>query len=299
MANYPQNLVTALPFFDAKNKQTFRQPYCIGSGLLSLQMRFDRLLPFTILRDDLTLPEYVYLVTDDGFLALDLTSIVVPLLNATTDNGQDYIWFEGATDVDQEAILEERQWQDPVWGEPGETTWPEWVCAGACYYFEIKFEADDAPMFSEKFCINNFPEFSDDPSNEATARVRIEAVANCPVGDVPPLGSQKLFLDTYTVEPEYELTKKVKKNGQEEEVSVWAKIKKRYRVKFYGVETIADFVATLPLYSSVDITDQYGVRSVVTDIEVKQPVWGDDGSGCVALLEISFAREFIEGQKCC
>lgn len=296
MATYPQNLVSALPIFDNWKKQTFRQPYCSGNGFIDLQMRYDRVLPWYILRPSTTAPTYVYLVNEDSSAAIDITSLLTILGDTVGDN--DYVYCEGSADIDPDTEVSEHSgWNGTTWAtSPGDTTWADFVCSGGRYYLEWNFSG--TRYYSERFFIVDFPEFSDDPTDETTARVRIEAVTTCPIGDLPPLGSQKIFIASTTLEPDYEITRSVSEDGQGEQETLRGKVKKRYRIRWMAPESVADFISTLSLFGTVAITDQYGVHGNVSIVETKV-TWGDDESGCAAMVEVVFARDFLTYTGCC
>lgn len=295
MAWIAQNLPTALPIWPNWKFQSFRQPYCSGSAAVALSARADRVLPWMI-EGETAEPDYVYLVEKDGSNAVDITDLLTILTG--TEGGNDYVYCEASTDIDQGAELTEHTgWNGTTWTTtPGENTWGAFVRCGNDYYLEFKFDSNY--YYSEAFTIVDFPEFSTDPTSETLTRVRIEAATSCMIDAIPPLGVQKLFVDNVTAEAEYLVEDSVSEDGNGEKKVLWAKMKKRYHVKFYAVESVMDFCAMLPLYSNVTITDQYGLQSSVSDIDVKG-TWGDDGAGCLILIDIAFTRDFAAYTNCC
>lgn len=259
----------------------------------AIECRYDRLLPFLIEYSPATEPNYVYLVSRDGLHAISLAD----LITVTTDtvDGVGYLYHIGAVDINQSTTVAKKIFDD-VWDSDGTTTWADFVCDGGYYYLEVAFGEGDY-FQSELLHIVDFPEFSEDVDSPTKTRVRFECVGNCTIAGVVSAAvntSQKVFLNARTAQPEYPTEKLAKKD----ETILWAKIKKRHTVKFWAIETVLDFFATMPLYETVDFTDQYGVRSVISDIEVKA-TWNDDGGDCVADVEVSFIRDFVEYSGCC
>lgn len=290
----PHDLITALPFWDAKEKQFFRRQYCQGkdeSG--AIQCRYDRMLPWMI-KNQSGAPTYVYLVTRSGSLAIDITALLT-ILNGT-QNGTDYCYHEGSVDINQATSVNEYGWNGSAWVLRSTKTWANWVDDEAYYYLEINFGG--TLYYSELMRISDFPEFPDNPADCKGARVRIECASDCMVGDVPPLGTQKFFVEGETVRPQYELSREVGKDGEDEEKQLWAKGKKRYTVAFYAYETLADFVSTIPLYSTINVTDQNGFQSAVKDVDFRIS-WPESQEGCLALVELSYSIEHIPQTFCC
>ena len=294
----PQNLITALPFWDLKEKQTFRQSFCEGN-LGYIECRYDRMLPFTVLHTPETSPSSIYLVQKDGERALKIDGLLAD--STTTDGGLGYIFFDGALDINQATSVTEYSngGDNPTtWDVFGSTTWADWVCDGGFYYIEMAVGSER--YYSELMRISDFPEFSENPAVDTLSRIRIEGTNICAIGDLPAtLNANKLFIDAKTSSPEYLIEKEVATDGNEEETAVWVKFKKRYKVTFLAIETVIDWVASLPLYGgNVNISDQYGFQGVVTDIEVDVS-WPDDFGGCVAQVELSFSREYFSQTGCC
>ena len=290
----PQNLITALPFWDAKEKQTFRAFYCKGVEQIgAIQCRYDRMLPWTI-QGHSSAPTYVYLVKQDGSAALNITSLLTTA--GLTENGINYRYHSGALDINQAAGVQDYRWVSGAWQANTTKTWSDFVCDGGYYYLEVSFGG--TKYYSELMRVVDFPEFSEGPGTNAS-RVRIEAYSTCLLGDFPAGGtSQKLFIDAATSEPEYVTDREVAKDGNEEESVLWAKVKKVYKVQWLAPETVADFIATLPLYNIVNVTDQNGFQSAVTDVGYKI-TWTEDGSGCLALVEFTYTVEAITTTWCC
>ena len=287
-------MITALPFWTDKNFQYFRRHYCQGKDQFSaVNCRYDRLLPWMV-KNQSGAPAYIYLVQRDSQLALDITGLITTL-NGTYD-GEDFCFSEGATDHNGAMVVDRLTWNGSAWVASASESWNTFVTNSGYYYLEINFGG--ATYYSDLMKITDFPEFSDDPTGCSEPMVRIECTSACPVGEVPPLGVQKLFVTGETSDPEYSLDIEAAKDGNDVSSALWAKSKKRYSIKFYGVETVADFISTIPLYSVVNITDQTGFQTPVRDIDFKIS-WPEDQDGCLALIELSYAVQYINQTFCC
>jgi hypothetical protein len=243
-------------------------------------------------------PDYVYLVKKDATRAINITPLITVL--TASAGGNNYAFCEGSYDIDVNAeVTEHTGWNGTAWTTtPGENTWANFVECGQAYYLEFKFGS--RRYYSEAFKIMDFPEYeNDDPTNEEYARVRIEAVTLCMLDDIPPLGTHKIFVNGFTSDPEYIVEETVSEDGNGEKKLLWGKMKKRYHIKFYAVESVMDFCALLPIFHTVNIRDQYGFQSPVKVEDVKF-TWGDDdGRGCVCLIDIAFTRDFATYSNCC
>lgn len=291
-----QNLPVALPIYDNWRKQSFRQSYCNGNPFVALSARYDA-LPAIMIKGESSTPDYVYLVNKAGTNAIDVMDFMA--LTADTFGSLDYVYSTSEPDVDQDAeTTEHTGWNGTTWTTtPGENTWANFVRCGQEYYLEIKIGSNY--YYTELFTITDFPETSTDPTDEDLCRIRIEASSTCAIDDIPPLMTQKIFIKAFTAEPEYPLDKSVSKTGSEVEKIKWAKIEKRYRIKFAAVESIADFCALLPLFTTVNVTDQYGDSMDVNITEAPKISWGDaDAGGCCATIEIVYTRAFVQTQCC-
>jgi len=299
--NIPQNLPINLPFWDALHKQTARHSYCRGlKELIAIPCRYDRLLSWTIEQTPEAGADYVYLVEEDGLTALDITSLL--LLQSDTVDGIGYTHFDSDFDIvqDDDVPVYPRDSVDDPWGSSAHSDeYESWVCSGSYYYLEVKI--GDSIWHSELMHLVDFPEFAEQSDSPDNTRVRFEVLANCTVAGVPTISINNpliYFCNARAARPEYKIDKTVAKDGDEDEATIWAKIVKRYVVEFYAPESVADFFATLPLYSTVNFTDQYGLQSNVTDVEVKIS-WNEEGNDCAALIEVSFKRDFVTNSECC
>lgn len=315
--NIPQRLPTALPFhyvtdltgsdqWEATSKrQAFRHSYCnLAPEEIAIQVRYDRMIPMVLPSE--TAPTLIMLVRKDAEGFDEATPVghadITPLLTFdpfTFDFGSgdvDFIEYTGNADINQATSI------DTFDGSPGTSNWADWVDDGGLYFLILEF-ADTTRAYSELIQISSFPEFGQDP-DQCYSRTRIEAVSNCALDDMPPtnFATQKLFVLAPTSKPEYEYTNKPQKNGKEEEKILWSKVKKRWKISFYAIETVCDFCAMLPLYSQsttgVFITDTYGVTGPVKDVTVDVS-WPDEGNDCLALVEIGFTRTFADYMDCC
>lgn len=315
--NIPQRLPTALPFHFVPDltgsdqwvatakRQTFRHSYCnISDQEAAIQVRFDRLLPMVLPSD--SLPVSILLVKKDAEDYDGATPVghadITPLVTFspfTFDFGSgdvDFIEYAGSSDINQATSI------DTFDGSPDTSTWADWVENGGFYFFILEF-ADATRAYSELIQISDFPEFGQDP-DQCYSRTRIEATSNCPLDDMPPLpfATQKLFVLAPTSRPEYEYTNEPATDGKEEEKMLWTKVKKRWKISFYAIETVCDFCAMLPLYAQSEnglfITDTYGVGGPVKDVTVEVS-WPEETNDCLALVEIGFTRTFADYMDCC
>ena len=289
----PQNLISALAFWDTKASQTFRQSYCDPS-LCAIPCRYGRLLPFILKHTPAGAPNFVYLVQEDGTRAIDLGPLIT--VNSATIAGIGYIYFEGPFDINQATPV--TQYSDDggdVWDVFGSTTWGNWVCDGGRYYIEISIGS--SRFRSELLLISDFPE--EGAGSGTLKHTRIEAINSCPVGEMPAsIMAHKLFIEGAPNDPIYLFDKEVAKDGQEEETAVWMKLKKRYKITFLAIETVADWVASLLLYDIVLVTDLNGWKMPVYDIEVDVS-WPEDSNGCLAQVEFSYAVTYLNQTGCC
>ena len=299
--NVAQNLPSAFPFFNALHKQTARHSYCRGmEDLIAIECRLDRLLPFVIKQTPATAATDVYLVKQNGLSAIVITSLLTTLQEDTL-NGVGYTYFWGNADINQATTVNllSRSSVDSAWGLAGDSSWGSFACDGGLYYIEI--EIGTSTYQSELIRLSDFPEFaSEGESDNSYTRTRIVALSNCEVAGVPTTQlnlEQKLFVNARAF-PEYEEEREVATDGEDEESTLWAKITKRYTLRFYATETVADFCKTLPLYSTVNISDQYGVATNVYNIEV-EVTWPEEGNYCAALVEMKFQRDFASNSECC
>lgn len=290
-----QVIPTALPIFPSKNLQSFRLNNCMGLDTAgAIQMRKSRFLPWIIQRPVAATPSSIFLVKKGDLEVANVTSMFSGMTSFTdTASGLKYACYIGNSDINVNTSLS-------VTIEDAVTTmtYNQFVCSGDFFYLRFHFGSDK--HYSELLQIVDFPEFSDDPNSDL-ARIRIEAVNSCPIGEIPvaPDGTpQKIFLNTMAEEPDYEPEFKMKENGQKEERPLWAKVKKKYKIRAYCYETVCDFLNILPLFPIVNITDECGLQSPAFDIECKT-TWPDEGNKCLALVEITFAREFIPKTDCC
>lgn len=306
----PHNLLTALPFWDKKEKQTFRQPYCKGP-IGAIQCRYDRMLPFTLKHNPETAPNFVRLVSVNpsspgGTInAINLHTLITVLTTTADDADGDsngYIYHEGSLDINPATTVNEYnsdQSDNPdTWDSVGTTTWADFVCDGGYYYIEIS--VGSSRYYSELIQISDFDEQGTTPDNMNKTRLRIEGTNLCPVGELAAtLNVNKLFVDSYTSEPEYSITKEVAKDGQAEETPVWVKYKKRYVARFHAIETVIDWLHSLVLYGdNVSVTDQYGYQASISDIGI-QVSWPTEFDGCVGLVEFSYSITYLSQTGCC
>lgn len=225
-------------------------------------------------------------------------------MHTETVDSVGYTYWNGSADIAQstDGNLYSRASSSASWSLAGDVPWSSFVCDGGYYYLEVKIGT--TTYFSELLHIVDFPEFGlETVSDGDDTRVRIAAISSCPVAGVPtdtlPEGmEQKLFVNSRVARPEYIIDRTVGKDGNEVETPIWTRLNKRFYVRFYACETVCDFVATLPLYGTVYVSDQYGIQTTVSDIETKV-TWGEEGNDCAALVEMSFVRDYVSHTDCC
>lgn len=315
--NIPQRIPTALPFHYVPDltgsdqwaatakRQTFRHSYCdISDQEAAVQVRFERFLPMVLPSE--TEPTLIMLVKKDAtdydaatpIGHADVTALFSfdPFVFDFGSGGVDFIEYPGSADINIFAAITAND------GTPVLSSWTDWVVNGGFYFLILEF-ADTTRAYSELIQIYDFPEFGQDP-DQCYSRTRIEAVSNCPLDDMPPtfFAPQKLFVLSPTSKPEYEYEDEPAKDGKENEKLLWIKVKKRWKLEFYAIETVADFCAMLPVYAQsangVFITDTYGVSGAVKDLTCAVS-WPEDTNDCLALVQITFTRTFADYMDCC
>jgi len=295
MALVPQNMITALPIWDAKERQTFRQFYCDGAEeMAAIQMRHDRVIPWMIY-GHATAPTYVYLVRVTNGVEVEAIDITARLTIATgTFDGKNYTYDMGAIDITNMGLDNNNYtWNGSAWSLVGDKSYNNFVNECGLFYLEFNFAGTQ--YWSELLQISTFAEFSDSTDIESN-RTRLECVNGCAIGDLPAsIISQKIFIKSPTANPEYSTVKDVGENGDDDTTDLWVKMLKRYKVTFFAVETVADWIASIPLYTGSSVltfTDQYGFTGPIKDFAYNIQ-WPDEQNGCLALVEISFIREYI------
>lgn len=288
-----QNLITSLPIFDAKEKQTFRQAKSTDGAI---PCRYDRILPWAIKRTPAAAPTYIYAVKYGDQGALDITS----LLSVSTDtvDGVGFAYWAYGLDHNQASAVNDYVWVSGAWSLHSTKTWAQFFSEGDFFYLEFSFGG--TKFYSELMQLWDFPETTTDPSNDCSTYVRIEGANLCRIGDLPgALNIQKLFVEGRTSDPEYIVTRQVAEDGQDEETPVWVKLKKRYKIIFYTVESVVDWLTTLPIYGdNVNVVDQYGYQAAVGDIVV-EVTWPEDFNGWLARVEFTYSINYLSGTGCC
>lgn len=316
---YPQNLLTAVPFWGAEGtgasswekaaaKQTYRMQYCnLALHQVAIQCRYDRMLPLLMERPTGDLPEKVLLMRHDApnpgsAIPSECADVTALFTFDTFDyDGKTYVEFPGQVDINQATTFTAYSDKFAPWGAT--RTWASYVVNEGFYSLVIEFP-DESRLYSELLQISDFPEFSEVPDSECLSRVRIECVNSCSIGPLPPVSvaSQKLFSYNVLISPEYITDLSLATNGLNQSQVLSGVVKKRWRLTLYGVETVADFCSLLPLFSAdasaVNITDQYGVGSNAKDIEV-QISWPTEFNGCLAQIDIYFTRDYVSFDNCC
>lgn len=289
----PQNLISSIAFWNAKENQTFRQSYCANNDAVAILCRRDRFLPFILKHATGTTPNFIYLVQQDGERAINLAT----LIGDTTEDIGDYAYTYnlGQVDINQATSVVQYSADGDAWDVFGSTTWGNWICEGGKYYIEISVGGER--WRSELLVISDFPELG--AGDGQLKHTRIQAANNCAIGDIPPsIMEQKLFIEGPPDDPDYITEKEVKTDGQEEETSLWVKVSKRYKITFLAIETVCDWLATVPMYSTILVTDPYGWQVPVKNVEVEIS-WPEEHGGCLAQVEFSYEITYISGTGCC
>lgn len=288
-----QNLVTSLPIFDAREKQTFRQAKDTNGAI---PCRYDRILPFTIKRTPAAAPTYIYAVKYGDQSALDITTLLT--INTGTVGGVGFAYWAYGTDHSQVTAVTDYRWISGAWSANTTKTWAQFFSEGEFFYLEFSFSG--TKFYSELMMLSDFPETTTDPSAECGSYVRIEGTNLCAVGDLPAgLNMNKLFIEGKTSDPEYLTEKDVAEDGQNEETPTWIKLKKRYKIIFHATEPVVDWLTTLPLYGdNVNVVDQYGYQATIKDIVV-EVTWPPEFQGWLAQVEFNYSITYITTTGCC
>lgn len=304
-----QNLLSALPFFTTQGMQTFRHPAAEGhKSKLAIACRYDRLLPWTIKHTPAATPNQVLLCKADGSEAIKLDTIIT--VSTQTIDSVGYVYHEGSADVNTPSTTVNKYTGDtsdtPItWDGAGTTTYAAFVGDGGYFYLDISIGSGPATRyFSELMEIRKFEEFSSLASGCTTfPHARIEAVTDCAIGDMFPAGiANKIFVLNGSVRaPQYPIDREVATDGDGNETPLWTRMRKVYAVGMLCTETVADWAASLPLYTGggkFNITDETGWQTSGT-VEGVTVDWPDNYNGMVAEVEIRFSIEAFTQSGCC
>lgn len=305
-----QNLLTALPFYEAQFQQTFRHPAAQGNNdKLAILCRYSRMLPFLIKNTPAAAPNAVWLCKADGLSAIKIDSLLT--LSTTTVDGIGYVYHEGQLDIPTPSTSVPKYSADSsdnprIWDGDGNTTYAAFVGSGGYFYLDVSIGSPGNRYFSELLYIADVPEFPEQPDGCGFAYIRIEAVSTCPIGNkLPndPLVSQKIFIKNGSVSsPQYPIERNVAEDGNGNEAPLWSKMRKLYGIRFLCSEAVADWAASLPLYygitGPVNVTDETGWQAAgwVESVSVD---WPEEYSGIVADVELRWYIEAVTQTACC
>ena len=120
---------------------------------------------------------------------------------------------------------------------------------------------------------------------------------DCILGEKYPTSMPGLFLFVQAElgQPEYDYRKDTEEGGQGEEVVLFQRLEKRWKLKFTAPEYIVDALQAAQLFSNFSISFADGTGIVGTNVQVTQEWTGD----CYADITLTFATDFIPKTACC
>ncbi len=302
-----QNLLSALPFFPSEDMQTFRHPAADGHhDALSILCRKDRILPFCIKKSPAATPNFVLLCKKDGSEAIKLDTIIT--ISTTTVDGIGYVYHEGSTDVSTQSTTVTKYTGDSadspkIWDGASNTTFDAFVGSGGYFYLDVSIGTPGVRYFSELLYIRDIEEFPSLAGCSDFPYIRIEAVTDCPIGDMfPVFAANKIFVSNGSVRaPQYPIDRVVSQDGLGEETVLFTRLRKVYTIGMICPESVADWAASLQLYTGggkFNITDETGWQTGAT-VESVSVDWPDNYDGIVADVEIRFSIEAVTQSGCC
>lgn len=303
-----QNQLSALPFFPSQDMQAFRHPAADGvKDLLALLCRYDRMLPFIIKKTPAAAPNHVLLCKADGLSALKIDTLLTTLSTETID-GVGYTIHAGSVDINPATSVAkysgEASDNPRIWDSVGNDTYANFVGSGGYFYLDVSIGSPGERFFSELIYISDVPEFPELSSACAGfPYIRIEAVTDCPIGTMYPAGyANKLFVKNGSVRaPQYPIDRNVATDGNGAEEALWTRLRKLYAVGILCPESVADWAASLQLYTgggAFNITDETGFQTAAK-VESVTVDWPDQYNGIVADVEIRFSIEAAYQTGCC
>ncbi len=297
MSFQAHNLPSAFPVWSNKNSQTHKQFYCKGwESLAAIKVRYDRMSPIVIMGPTAD-PTKVWLREQDFDTNLDAEQLdITTLLGAweiSDENGKDYVKYYGDTDLAQGTAVPRYTAEGAILTSQ---TWAQFVDCSK--YYTIHFDFPSGQYYSELIRFLDFPEFSTDASDEHLVHIRLRARSTCTIGDIPTGTENRLFFNGYVYAGEYLINDVVQTGGDEEDTPLWIKVKKRYAIKLYAIESVVDFLATVPAYGTIELSDQYGHNTAIRDVEVK-PVLSEEFGECFYEVDFSFTKDYIDTNGCC
>lgn len=288
--------------------QTFRHPAADGlHDLLAILCRYDRMLPWLVQKTPAASPNQVLLCKRDGSAAIKIDTLLTSLSTDTVD-GVGYTIHAGSVDINPATSVPgyagDTGDTPTTWDGTGNTTYGAFVGSGGYFYLDVSIGSPATRYFSELLYISDVPEF---PvlSGGCTGfpYIRIEAVTDCKIGDMFPAGSSnKIFVKNGSVRaPQYPIDRNVATDGNGEESPLWTRLRKVYAVGMLCPESVADWAASLQLYTGAgafNITDETGFQTAAT-VEAVTVDWPDQYNGIVADVEIRFSIEAAYQTGCC
>lgn len=120
---------------------------------------------------------------------------------------------------------------------------------------------------------------------------------DCIIGEKYPTSAPGLYfyVQAELGQPEYDYRKDTEEGGQGEEVILFQRLEKRWKLKFVAPEYIVDALQAAQLFSNFALDFADGTGIAATNIQVSQEWTGD----CYADITLTFATDFIPKTACC
>lgn len=119
---------------------------------------------------------------------------------------------------------------------------------------------------------------------------------NCVISEtIPNTVGQILNLQAVLGRPQYQYNSKSEDDGQGGATTLFQRMDKRWEFFIVGPEYLADALASIQMFSDVDIVFQYGDTVSCSDIEVEAE-WI---SACFARITFRFTATFLAKTACC
>ena len=266
------------------------------------------MLPFVIRKTPAASASKVLLCSADTKTAIDIVSLMT--LGSQTIDGIGYSYHLGFSDLSSGDVPKySGTGSNPItWGATtGDTTVPAFVGAGGYFYLEVT--VGGTRFFSELLYISDVAEYPTLGDSCSTfPYIRLSANTLCDIGDYFPAGlnaPQTIFIKNGGVYgPSYEVERVVSEDGNGQEDSLWTALKKLYSVNFFCPESVADWAASLVLYTGstgnppLNVTDESGFSTNVK-IENVTVTWPDQFNGIVAEVQLQYSIQVITQTGCC
>jgi hypothetical protein len=120
---------------------------------------------------------------------------------------------------------------------------------------------------------------------------------DCIIGEKYPTSAPSIqfYLQAELGQPEYDYRKDTEEGGQGEEVILFQRLEKRWKLKFTAPEYIVDALQAAQLFSNFALDFADGTGIAATNVQVTQE-WIAD---CYADITMTFAIDFIPKTACC